>query len=529
VNATEILRQMSNDLPNGVAIIDAYRGTPRTTTFSELDTASQRVAGFFHHHGIGPGDAMLVFCPMSRELYVVLMALVRLGAVAVFLDPSAGKDHIERCCSMYPPKASISPPKAHLLRLLSPALRKIPCKFSTTIPLPGAIPLKRANKAAPFSTIEPVSEETPALITFTSGSTGEPKMVARSHGFLLAQHTVLQQTMGMQSGEIDLSTLPIVVLSNLASGATSLIPNVDLRRPGDIDPEALYEQIVRHGPSSATGAPSFLETLADFCIQKGYELPGITKIFCGGAPVFPPLLRKLHKIAPAANIIAVYGSTEAEPIADLCYSDISAEDMDKMTKGRGLLAGPPVDCIQLRIINDQWGTPLGPFSADDLTNTTLPPEAPGEIVVSGDHVLKEYMNGAGDRQTKFTVEGTTWHRTGDSGYLDDAGRLWLLGRCEAVHSDDRGDLYPFAVESAAQLLPGIRRSALVSEGGKRTLVVEPVANVQRIVCAAVKDELSWAQIDSVKICARIPVDKRHNSKIDYGALRQILDTLGAEV
>jgi acyl-CoA synthetase (AMP-forming)/AMP-acid ligase II len=286
--------------------------------------------------------------------------------------------------------------------------------------------------------------------------------------------------------------------------------------------------IARHQPGSATAAPSFLETLSDYCIERGRQLPGLTGIFCGGAPVFPPLLKKLRAIAPAAKIVAVYGSTEAEPIAELSFADISAEDMVGMSGGKGLLAGSPVEPIQLRIIRDRWGTSLGPFSLDEFEGLALPSGEPGEIVVTGNHVLKGYLNGQGDRETKFTVDKATWHRTGDSGYLDNRGRLWLLGRCEAVLSDDRGKLYPFAVESTAQLLPGIQRAALVSDCGKRTLVVEPAKAAARIDSAAIKQKLSWAQIDSVKICRKIPVDRRHNSKIDYERLRRILRSLGSE-
>jgi len=528
MNVIELLKNLAQESPRAVALIDSRRGAPRTTAFAELDAATKRVAGLFHHHGIGPGDATLVFCPMSLELYVILLALFRLGAVATFLDPSAGKSHIERCCALHPPKAMVSTPKGHLLRLASRALRRIPRKFSTTVALPGATSLKRAETSLPFEAIHPVAEDAPALITFTSGSTGQPKMVVRSHGFLLAQHRVLQDTLGMKPGDINLCTLPIVVLTNLASGAATLIPNVDLRRPGDIDPQALHAEIAAHQPSSATAAPSFLEALADFCIEKNHRLPALTRIFCGGAPVFPPLLTKLREIAPAARIVAIYGSTEAEPIAELAYSGISPEVLAEMGNGKGLLAGSPVDSIQLRILRDRWGTPLHPISSVEFEAMKLAAGEPGEIVVAGDHVLTGYLNGQGDRETKFTVDGTTWHRTGDSGYLDRRGRLWLLGRCEAVLSDERGTLYPFAVESTALLLPGVRRAALISERKKRTLVVEPAATGPPPDGSAIKRALSWAQIDSVKICRKIPVDKRHNSKVDYGRLRRLLESLRSD-
>ena len=61
---------------------------------------------------------------------------------------------------------------------------------------------------------------------------------------------------------------------------------------------------------------------------------------------------------------------------------------------------------------------------------------PGEIVVSGAHVGAGYVGGVGDAETKFRVGEVIWHRTGDAGYLDAHGRLWLLGRCSARIADD---------------------------------------------------------------------------------------------
>ncbi len=136
-----------------------------------------------------------------------------------------------------------------------------------------------------------------------------------------------------------------------------------------------------------------------------------------------------------------------------------------MRDGCGLLTGKPIAEIQLRIIPDQWGKAV--THADPLA-----PMETGEIVVSGGHVLKGYLNGEGDSETKFPIDGAIWHRTGDAGYIDPDGRLWLLGRCSAKVSDVHGDLYPFAVECVAMSFPFVRRCAFVLHKGKRLLAVE---------------------------------------------------------
>src|SRR5262249_4573411 len=149
------------------------------------------------------------------------------------------------------------------LRLFSPAVRRIPVKFVVGWWLPGAVPWSRADRLPPREEIHPCPPETPALLTFTSGSTGQPKAAVRTHGFLLAQHRVLEKSLRLAPGEIDLTTMPIVLLANLASGVTSLIPDADLRFPGAINPAPVIGQVQAHGPVSSVASPAFFECLVN--------------------------------------------------------------------------------------------------------------------------------------------------------------------------------------------------------------------------------------------------------------------------
>src|SRR5881396_2921740 len=139
MNICEILQHHARCRPTATAIIDTWKGQTRTTTFAQLDAAAARAARLLDEHGLRAGDAVLVFHPMSAELYIALLALFRLQLVAMFLDPSAGREHIERCCVMNPPKGLIAGTKAHLLRLVVPALRRIPVKIVIGWPLPFTV------------------------------------------------------------------------------------------------------------------------------------------------------------------------------------------------------------------------------------------------------------------------------------------------------------------------------------------------------------------------------------------------------
>jgi acyl-CoA synthetase (AMP-forming)/AMP-acid ligase II len=232
------------------------------------------------------------------------------------------------------------------------------------------------------------------------------------------------------------------------------------------------------------------------------------------------MLDRIAALAPDAAVVAVYGSTEAEPIAKIDRRDIAAADRLAMERGAGLLAGTASPSIQLRIIADRWGTPLGPWRDAKLEQQTRTDGLAGEIVVSGEHVLTSYLDGQGDEETKIRVGDRIWHRTGDAGYLDRQGRLWLLGRAAAKVCDSGGVVYPFAVECAASGIPGVRRSAFVLHRNCRVLVVE--ADRTAGLREALTSRLEWARLVKIAMVRRIPVDRRHNAKIDYPALGRIL-------
>jgi acyl-CoA synthetase (AMP-forming)/AMP-acid ligase II len=533
-NLADILREQARLRPDQPAIIDTHRGQTRVTTFAALERRVEQAAALLWQNGLRPGDTVLALQPMSLELYVALIAIFRSGLTAMFVDPSVGMAQVERCCALAQPQAFIGSVRAHLLRLLAPSVGRIPRKFVIGARfMPGAISWSRADQLVPREEIVACAPDAPALLTFTSGSTGQPKAMLRTHGFLLAQHDVLRRnfaadtiTVSDAGGDVSMTALPVFVLADLASGTTSLIPPGNLRRPGAIDPAPVVADILRYQPRRAGASPAFWERITAYCQQQHITLPSLEAIYTGGAPVFPRLLDALHVCAPQARIVAIYGSTEAEPIAHIARDDILPGDNAAMQSGAGLLAGAPVSEIALCILPDRWGTPLGPYAPDEFERESLPAGEPGEIVVSGSHIGAGYVGGVGDAETKIRVGETIWHRTGDAGYLDARGRLWLLGRCFARTEDAHGTVYPFAVEAAVSAHPAVRRSAMVAWRGQRLLLIEPAYPLYDGELDTLKQSLAWAHLDGIRIVPRIPVDRRHNAKVDYPALMKLLERMG---
>jgi acyl-CoA synthetase (AMP-forming)/AMP-acid ligase II len=524
MNIAEILRRQAEQFPDQLAIVDRVGREVRKWTFAELDEAIGRMATMLRRAGLSAGETVLIFQPMSAELYIALAAVLRAGMTAMFVDPSAGRGHIDRCCDLLPPSGLVANSRAHLLRLCSPALRRIPLKWSVGGGVPFTSRMEQLRQCSNDGIVDACGAEAPALASFTSGSTGQPKAAVRTHGFLLAQYRAVAQSLKLTPGEVELVTMPIFVLANLASRVTSVIADADLRRVGEIDPGPVIRQIHEHGVDRFAASPSFFEKLVEGCERSGIQFDSVRKIFTGGGPVAPWLLDRLQKVAPRSEITVVYGSTEAEPISTVARGEIDTQDAAAISGGRGLLVGKPVPSIDVRIICDRWGESLGQLTRREFEGLCRPSNEPGEIVVSGTHVLDDYLHGQGADENKFCVDRTRWHRTGDAGYFDDRGRLWLLGRCAARLDDGYGALYPLGVEQAALRNPSIGKAAIVSHRDQRVLVVTLRDSEARPDCNALLKSLAFANVDSIRIVKRLPVDRRHQSKIDYSSLRKLLES-----
>lgn len=507
--------------PEKPALVDSSGGSDRVLTYGELARRVAAGADFLGSLGLRRGQTVLAFQPVSLELYEFLLAAFHSGLRVMLADPSAGRDFLAQCCKRLMPDAFFGSWKAQCLRLAVAQMRRIPLTIGTGPFFPGVKPW-RTHGGSPG--LLDVPDEEPALITFTSGSTGQPKAAVRSHGFLLAQHAALSKALDFQDDEVDLITLPVFVLANLASGLTSVLAATDLAMPGAPDTAAVRAQCQRHGVTRCAASPAFFEAF----LASGKGMFDLKKLYTGGAPVFPDLLRRLRQALPAARIHSVFGSTEAEPIAHFSVDEMDASNEVITARGGGLCAGLPVPEIQLRVIRDHWKQALRPMDGATFDTLTLPPVSAGEIVVSGDHVLQGYLNGMGDEETKIHIDGRVWHRTGDAGWLDQAGRVWLLGRCAeklAAHPAAAGlpgeaMRYPFAIECAMRgEFPAIRMAAIDWQGS-RLLVCGGIQNLART--EAIRKKAGEFGMSGVRFVSSLPMDRRHNAKIDYPALRKML-------
>lgn len=480
-------------------------------TFGALNQRVASAGAGLASEGVRVGDRVLVFVPMSIDLYVAMLGALHAGAVPVFVDAWADRRRLAAAVRAAAPVAFIGSRRAFLLRLLSREVRDISRAYT-----PHSAALTRSAGGVPAS----VRAESPALVTFTTGSTGAPKAAERTHAFLLAQHRALAEHLAPRGDDVDMPTLPVFVLSNLALGVSSVIPDADPRRPADISPRRVHRQMAREGVTTSSGSPAFYERLAAWCERTGRTLP-LRALFTGGAPVLPPLARRLQAVVQGTAHV-VYGSTEAEPIAGITADEMVALD----GTAAGVCVGRPVPRIRVRLVRPHDG----PITLVDAGWSEWDAgEGPGEIVVAGEHVLRTYVGDPeADRRNKIADGEIVWHRTGDAARLDRDGRLWLLGRLRERVVRDGVVWWPLPAEVRALGVQGVTHAAYVGAsdprlGTRAVLAVESDPRRAQALRPALERALDPWPLDDLRVVKRIPRDPRHASKTDLETLRRSLD------
>lgn len=503
-------------------------------TYKELVNKINAVSGGLKNLGIGKGDRVIIFVPLSVELYVTMFAVQRLGAIAVFLDSWARKDHLGVCAQVVDPKVMISFEKAFELCAAVPELDNIQIKVVVGPHEKNyAGDLESLLNSATIAEIDPVESNDSALITFTTGSSGVPKGANRTHRFLAAQHSALDKELPYNEEDRDLPVFPIFSLNNLAGGVTTILPAIDLAAPSDKDAAIIINQLFSANITCCTVSPSIFVNIADYCRKNKITLSKLRRVVTGGAPVSKDNVRDFKTIAPEAEILVLYGSTEVEPIAHIEAKEMLRDD----AKRQGVNVGRISEDLEYKFIKI-WRKNVE-LTTQGWQEWEVESGKPGELVVSGAHVCENYYNNIeAFKSTKIKESnGKIWHRTGDVGVLDEQGRLWLVGRVHNTILRANEYLFPVHAEILLKRLDFVRQAAFLgiedSRLGEKTCAAFSIKegftpeNIENYALA-VKSLFSENNIpvDEVKLVSEIPMDPRHHSKVEYSKLREMLTKNG---
>ncbi|XP_066326121.1 2-succinylbenzoate--CoA ligase, chloroplastic/peroxisomal-like [Miscanthus floridulus] len=331
--------------------------------------------------------------------------------------------------------------------------------------------IKRSLRGAPAT--EPMSAPADvALICFTSGTTGRPKGVAISHTSLIIQSLAKIAIVGYGEDDVYLHTAPLCHIGGISScmailmagGCHVLIPKFDAK--------SAFDAIQEQGVTSFITVPAIMADLLSYARKEMVSDCGktVTKILNGGGGLSLDLINGASQLFPHAAIFSAYGMTEACSSLTFMALNIPKLQKPKNQLGShhgGICVGKPAPHVEIQIGMD-----------GDNTSSSLA----GNILTRGLHTMVGYW--ANNKVDSSDCVRNGWLDTGDTGWMDKAGNLWIMGRQKGRIKTGGENVYPEEVELVLSQHPGVARVVVVGIPDSR--LGEKV-----IACVSIRDGWKW--------------------------------------
>lgn len=292
--------------------------------------------------------------------------------------------------------------------------------------------------AAPRTEIEPVGLDEPAAIIYTSGTTGTAKGAVLSHRNLtwVAINTVIDYD--VVSDDVALMISPLFHVASLGMGALPcLLKGATLVVERRFDPARALALIEKHRVTMMSGVPTTYQLLADHPDWAKTDLSSLHKLTCGGSAAAPRIIEAYEK--RGLRFSQGYGMTETSPGA----TSLSAS----MTLEKAGSVGLPHFYTHVRIVREDGE----PAEVGEV----------GEIQISGPNVFGGYLGLDEATRSAFTSDG--WYRSGDLGYLDEDGYLFIAGRLKDMIISGGENIYPVEVEARIATLESVTGVAIIGQ------------------------------------------------------------------
>jgi acyl-CoA synthetase (AMP-forming)/AMP-acid ligase II/pimeloyl-ACP methyl ester carboxylesterase len=514
LRAWTLLERRAND--TAVAFHDDASG--QWVTFAELYDRVMACAGELLRRGVRPGQRVGLLVPPSVDLVVAVYACWRLGAATVIADRGLGLRGLG---------AALRSARVHAVVGVGRAVRVARvARWAPGAMLIDAADVTSSNRGDVAHIPEP-DRDSEAAVLFTSGATGPAKGVRYTHRQLEAQRDALMTAYSITSDDRLVAAFAPFALYGPAMGITSALPDVDVTAPATLTAAALEQACAAVGATLVFASPAALTNVV--ATASGSPMPALARVrtvMSAGAPIPVALLDDMARLVPAATLHTPYGMTEVLPVADVDLRALKAAG-----EGHGVCVGRAVPGCQVIIAEPGDGgvEPLG------VGRT-------GEVLVHAPWCSAGYDVLADTQRRARPHTDVVWHRSGDLGHLDEAGRLWIEGRVVHGIATATGLVTPVPLEWSAQRVPGVRRAAAVGVGPfgvqQIVLVVERSSRTrwwrrQSVTLAPVEvtDDVRRAVVGdhpgvvvaAVLAVSAMPVDIRHNAKIDRAALAALAE------
>ena len=479
-----------------------YDGPDGTLSWAELDSRSLVGAHALQFAGLRPGDRVSLLVPPSCELLVAAGAVWKAGGVPVVADASSGIRQLRRLLRAAAPRfvvgTRVTVSLATALRF-APGATRVVVGTSPGTRVPGAIALEPEVPVPGDCDPVPLGSTDVAAIVHTSGATGPAKAVRYTHGALAAQRDVVGPLFDMRPGDAFTTSFGPFMLLAPSLQMTCVRPDFPVERPSALGFDELLAATVQATVTVAWLSPASARRIV--ATAHGRAAP-IALVMLAGAPIPPDLVAGVRSVT-GGDVRTPWGMTECLPVTD-------GTEPEAIGPLGGNSTGRPVPGCSVVV------------TALDDPAAPVPEGTWGELLVRARWMFDGYDAAwTADADTWIVLDGRRHHRTGDVGYLH-GGLVFHLGRRSHVLDTADGPLASVAVEEPVRTALG-RSVAAVGIGPEGTQVVCLVVEGDDGLDVAAADLRSTVRASApVPVAAvlvgRLPVDRRHESKIDRAAL-----------
>jgi fatty-acyl-CoA synthase len=427
----------------------------RSTTWSQLEQRVTAVAAAMARRGVGAGDRVAIMMTNRPEFLETMFAANALGAIAVpvnfrlspdeiaFILTDSGAKLLVVDATTGPVAATGRAACAHQIGFVSAGVTEGADPYFPVSP--DAVSPDAVSPGLGEPPTADVPEDSPALIMYTSGTTGRPKGAVLSHQNLQCQAlTVIRALWMFDDHEVNLCSSPLFHIASagviaplvLIGGTTVLLPS------GNFSSAATLELMAAERITSMFLVPAQWQLLCADPTRPDRDLSALRTMSWGAAPATTTLLTRMAEVFPGVRNIAVFGQTEMSPVT--CALD-GADALRKIGS-----VGQPVATVSARIVDD------------DMND--VPPGEVGEIIYRGPTAMAGYWQNADATAEAFRGG---WFHSGDLVRADAEGFLYVVDRKKDMIITGGENVYCAEVENALAAHPAVAELAVIGAPDER--------------------------------------------------------------